>query len=256
MLEVGEFISTLTGLLILPERINIMADSNIDLLRIDGADDFINGTQASAFNIEEGFYDQCKVCGWVIETAKFNDHERKLFSLIWQIKHEDKVYTKKGKGWSLPLSNNEKATFRIDLMKWFDKNTWTDVCDILMKGGILVKNGDSATFVMDKFFGKFGRLCLKEKTSQKGTKYTVIDSISPAKKKQEFDFDEVPSFMVKNDSVVAYKLADGVGIRAAEAKTEAPKQSEAPQGQPQPKVTQVDAKDFLAQKPGDDDLPF
>lgn len=235
-----------------------MADTNVDLLRIEGADDFINGTQASTFNLEEGFYDQCKVCGWVIETANFNDHERKLFSLIWQIKNEDKVYTKKGKGWSLPLSNNEKATFRIDLLKWFDKNTWPDVCDVLIKGGILVKGADgSATFKMDNFFGKFGRLCLKEKTSQKGSKYTLIDSISPAKKKEDFQFDEVPEFLVKGDSIVAYKLAEGVKIHVPEAKSETAKPTAAAaEPQPQPNVTQVDAKDFLAKSNKDDDLPF
>lgn len=236
-----------------------------DLLTIDGAEDFIAGTQASAFNLEEGFYDQCKVCGYVIEKVNFNDHERKLFSLIWQIKHEDKVYTKRGKGWSLPLSNNEKATFRIDLMKWFNVNTWADVCNILLKGGILVKDteGDGAKFVMDNFFGKFGRICLKEKLSQKGNKYTVIDSVSPAKKKEEFEFDEVPEFLVKGDSILKYKLADGVKIRVPEKKDGADSATAQTKAEPaKSNVNKMSGSDFLNVTPGEGDetddteLPF
>lgn len=229
---------------------------NLDLLRIPGAEDFINGTSSSNFpQLEEGFYDQCKVCGYVIDTASFEGHERKLFHLIWQIKHEDTVYTKLGAGWSLPLSCNEKARFRQDILKWFDKSSWTDACDILVKGGILVKADDgSATFDMTKFFNKFGRICVKEKTSQKGTKYAAIDSISPAKKKEDFAFDEIPEFLVSGDKIITYKLADGVGIHKAE-KVKAPAESQNGKA-PQANVTQVDANAFLNGKPADPDLPF
>jgi hypothetical protein len=228
---------------------------NLDLLRIDGADDFINGTSASNFQqLEEGFYNQCKVVGYVIDTATFKDNERKLFHLIWQIKHEGKVYTKVGSGWGLPLSCNEKARFRKDILKWFDKSSWTEACDILVKGGILVKANDgSATFDMTKFFGKFGKVCVKEKTSEKsGNKYTVIDYVSPAKSKEDFDVDDVPEFLVSGDKVITYKLAEGVGIRKVEKKaTEQPK-ADAPEA----KVTKVDANEFLNGKPADPDLPF
>jgi hypothetical protein len=230
---------------------------SIDLLRIDGADDFINGTSASNFQqLEEGFYDQCKVCGYVIDTASFEGHDRKLFHLIWQIKNEDTVYVKLGAGWTLPLSCNEKARFRQDILKWFNKTSWTDACDILVKGGILVKAEDgSATFDMYKFFGKFGRICVKEAVSAKtGKKYAKIDSISPAKKKEEFDFDAVPEFMVSGDKVVTYKLADGVKVKKVETKQETSEVATTPT--PTPKVTQVDANEFLNRKPSDPDLPF
>jgi hypothetical protein len=86
----------------------------------------------------------------------------------------------------------------------------------------------------------------------------VISSISPAKKKEEFAWGEVPEFLISGNEVLAYKLAEGVKIRVPEAKTEtaAKPTAEAAEPQPQPKVTQVDAKDFLAQSSNDDDLPF
>lgn len=234
---------------------------SIDLLRIDGAEDFINGTSSNFQQLEEGFYDQCKVCGYVIDTASFEGHERKLFHLIWQIKHEDTVYVKLGAGWSLPLSCNEKARFRQDILKWFNKTSWTDACDILVKGGILIKSEDgSATFDMTKFFGKFGRICVKEAVSTKtGKKYAKIDSISPAKKKDDFDFDAVPEFLVSGDKVVTYKLAEGVQIKKAEQKQE---QTEAASATPTSNVNKMSGSDFLNVTPGDSDekddteLPF
>ena len=106
---------------------------------------------------------------------------------------------------------------------------------------------------MTKFFGKFGKVCVKEKTSEKsGNKYTVIDYVSPAKSKEDFDADDVPEFLVSGDKVITYKLAEGVGIRKVEKKaTEQPK-ADAPEA----KVTKVDANEFLNGKPADPDLPF
>lgn len=232
-----------------------MTDTNLDMLTIDSLDDFANGSSKGSFLLDEGSYDNARVVGWTIVKKEYEGKERKLVQLLWQIKNEDKIYNLRGSGWS--LSSNEKSTFRIELSKWFDKTNWADIVDILLKGGILVKkeDGKSASFNVDQFIGKFGRLLIEEKTSKKGTKYNVIKSISPAKKKAEFEYGEVPEFLVKGDDVLSYKLADGVKIHVKEegstVKTDEPKEST-----PEAKVNKVDAKEFLDKKKEDEDLPF
>ena len=117
------------------------------------------------------------------------------------------------------------------------------------------EDGKSAHFDVDAFLCKYGRLLIEEKTSKKGSKYNVIKSISPAKKKEEFAWGEVPEFLIKGDDVLKYKLVDGVKIHVKEdtqhVAIEEPK-TEAPE----PKVNKVDAKEFLADKKEDEDLPF
>lgn len=232
-----------------------MENNELDLLTIDSVDDFAAGSTKSSFALEEGSYDNARVVGWTIVKTEFEGKERKLIKLLWQIKDGDKIHNLRGSGWT--LSSNEKSTFRIEVTKWFNKTNWEDIVDLLVKGSILVKNedGKSAHFDVDQFIGKFGKLLIAEKTSKKGSKYNVISSISPAKKKEEFEWGEVPEFLISGNEVIAYKLAEGVKIRVPEAKPEtAAKPTEEPK--PQPKVTQVDAKDFLAQSNKDDDLPF
>lgn len=234
-----------------------MENTELDLLTIDSVDDFAAGSTKSSFSLEEGSYDNARVVGWTIVKTEFEGKERKLIKLLWQIKDGDKVHNLRGSGWT--LSSNEKSTFRIEVTKWFNKTNWEDIVDLLVKGKILVKNedGKSAHFDIDQFIGKFGKLLIAEKTSKKGSKYNVISSISPAKKKEEFAWGEVPEFLISGNEVLAYKLAEGVKIRVPEAKTEtAAKPTAETQPQPQPKVTQVDAKDFLSQSDKDDDLPF
>lgn len=235
-----------------------MENTELDLLTIDSVDDFAAGSTKSSFSLEEGSYDNARVVGWTIVKTEFEGKERKLIKLLWQIKDGDKIHNLRGSGWT--LSSNEKSTFRIEVTKWFNKTNWEDIVDLLVKGKILVKNedGKSAHFDIDQFIGKYGKLLIAEKTSKKGSKYNVISSISPAKKKEEFAWGEVPEFLISGNEVLAYKLAEGVKIRVPEAKTEtaAKPTAEAAEPQPQPKVTQVDAKEFLAPSDKDDDLPF
>lgn len=234
-----------------------MENNELDLLTIDSVDDFAAGSTKSSFSLEEGSYDNARVVGWTIVKTEFEGKERKLVKLLWQIKDGDKIHNLRGSGWT--FSSNEKSTFRIEVTKWFNKTNWEDIVELLVKGNILVKNedGKSAHFDIDQFIGKYGKLLIAEKTSKKGSKYNVISSISPAKKKEEFAWGEVPEFLIAGNEVLAYKLAEGVKIRVPEAKTEtAAKPTAEPQPQPQPKVTQVDAKEFLDQSNKDDDLPF
>ena len=232
-----------------------MTDTNLDMLVIDNVDDYANGSSKGSFLLDEGSYDSARVVGWTIVRTEYEGKERKVFRLLWQIKHDDKIYNLRGSGWS--FSSNEKSTFRIEISKWFDKTNWADIVELLIKGNILVKNedGKSAHFDVDAFLGKYGRLLIEEKTSKKGSKYNVIKSISPAKKKEEFAWGEVPEFLIKGDDVLKYKLVDGVQVHVKEdtqhVAIEEPK-TEAPE----PKVNKVDAKEFLADKKEDEDLPF
>jgi hypothetical protein len=82
----------------------------------------------------------------------------------------------------------------------------------------------------------------------------VISSISPAKKKEEFAWGEVPEFLISGNEVLAYKLAEGVKVKKVETKQETSEVATTPT--PTPKVTQVDANEFLNRKPSDPDLPF
>lgn len=231
-----------------------MENNDLDILTIDSVDDFAAGSTKSSFTLEEGSYDNARVVGWTIVRTEFEGKERKLIKLLWQIKDGDKIHNLRGSGWT--LSSNEKSTFRVEVTKWFNKTNWEDIVDLLVKGKILVKNedGKSAHFDIDQFIGKYGKLLIAEKTSKKGSKYSVISSISPAKKKEAFEWGEVPSFLVSGNEVIAYKLADGVKVRAPEKKEAAPQQAQAEE--PKGNVKQTDAKEFFEKKEGDDDLPF
>lgn len=231
-----------------------MENNELDILTIDSVDDFAAGSTKSAFSLEEGSYDNARVVGWTVVKTEFEGKERKLIKLLWQIKDGDKIHNLRGNGWA--LSSNEKSTFRIEVTKWFNKTNWEDIVDLLIKGKILVKNedGKSAHFDIDQFIGKYGKLLIAEKTSKKGSKYNVISSISPAKKKEEFAWGEVPEFLVSGNEVIAYKLADGVKIHASEKKDAAAQQT--PAEEPKANVKQTDAKEFFEKKNDDDDLPF
>ena len=192
-------------------------DEDKSLLSVENFDDFVEGS-SSKFSIEEGSYDGAEVVGYSIVTAEFEGKERKLIHLIWQFKSDDVVHTLRGNGWT--ISSGEKSKFRQELSKWFDTTDWGRVCEILVKGGILVKDeGGKAHFELDKFIGKRGKLLIAEKTAKtSGKKYAVISSISPCKKKAEFEKDSVPAFMVEGSEVISYKLADGIQIRRKDDK--------------------------------------
>lgn len=245
------------------QRIINMNDE-LDLLNIDDVDSFAAGSSSASYVLEEGAYDSAKVVGWQIVTATFEGKERKLIKLLWQIKHEDRTYNLRGSGWT--ISSNEKATFRKEVSKWFNKTNWEEIVDLLVKGGMLVKNedGKSAKFNLDAFIGKFGKLLLEEKTSKSGSKYNVIKSISPVKTKVDFEYGEVPSFLVKGDDIVAYKLADGVKVHEKEVSTDAEGNIEvatpATPAKPTKEPKKVSGKEFLEGKTEEDDddttLPF
>jgi len=191
-------------------------DEDQSLLSVENFDDFVEGS-SSKFSIEEGSYDGAEVVGYSIVKAEFEGKERKLIQLIWQFKNDDVVHTLRGNGWT--ISSGEKSKFRQEVSKWFDTTDWGRVCEILVKNGILVKDeGGKAHFELDKFIGKRGKLLIAEKTAKSGKKYAVISSISPCKKKVEFDKDSVPSFMVEGSEVLSYKLADGIQIRRKDDK--------------------------------------
>lgn len=237
-----------------------MNDNELDILEVSDFDAFASGESTGNFLLDEGAYDGARVVGWTIVKREFENKERKLVQLLWQIKNDDKTYNLRGSGWS--ISSNEKSTLRIELSKWFNKTTWGDVVDVLVKGGILTKTEDGkGKFCFDAFIGKYGKLLVAEKTSKKGSKYNVISSISPAKKKEEFEWGEVPEYMVKSEDVLAYKLADGVQIhvKKAEDEIDIPKESDEKKKPSEPK--KVSAKEFINQTPegteeDDTDLPF
>lgn len=232
-------------------------NEELDILVVDDFDAFVEG-KSKGFNIEEGSYDNARVVGWTISKVEFDGKERKLINLLWQLKVEDSIYTLRGTGWS--ISSNEKSTFRKDISKWFDKTDWGTICDLLVKGGILVKNEEdnSARFDLDKFIGKFGKLLIKEQTSKKGTKYPAIASISPAKSKNAFEYAEVPSFYVQGDEVISYKLADGVKIKTKDESSDEEVEDVVREKKPTTKKAQ---KNELPEVPDNDeikeeDLPF
>lgn len=185
------------------------------LLTIDSFEDFEAGNSGS-FVLEEGSYDGAIVCGYTLNKVNFEGKERILIQLIWQLTDEEgNVHTLRGNGWS--ISASDKSKLRIELSKWFDTQDWGKVCEILVKGGILVKHEDgSAHFNFDNFIGKRGKLLVAQKASKKGSKYNVISSISPTKKKGAFTYGEVPWFIVEGDDVVDAKLADGIKIHRKE----------------------------------------
>lgn len=192
-----------------------MTEQSKALLTIESFEEFEAGNSGS-FVLEEGSYDGAIVCGYTINKANFEGKERMLIQLIWQLVDEEgNVHTIRGNGWT--ISANEKSKMRVELSKWFDTQDWAKVCEILVKGGILVKHEDGgAHFNFDAFIGKRGKLLIAQKASKKGTKYNVISSISPTKKKASFTYGEVPWFLVEGDDIVEAKLADGIQIRRKE----------------------------------------
>lgn len=188
-----------------------MTEQSQSLLTIESFEEFEAGNSGS-FVLEEGSYDGAIVCGYSINKANFEGKERIIIQLIWQLNDaEGNVHTLRGNSWT--ISSNEKSKMRVELSKWFDTQDWSKICEILVKGGILVKHEDGgAHFNLDAFIGKRGKLLVAQKTSKKGTKYNVISSISPTKKKAAFTYGEVPWFLVEGDDIVDAKLADGIKI--------------------------------------------
>lgn len=193
-----------------------MTEQSKALLTIESFEEFEAGNSGSSFVLEEGSYDGAIVCGYSINKANFEGKDRLLIQLLWQLTDDEgNVHTLRGNGWS--ISASEKSKMRIELSKWFDTQDWAKVCEILVKGGILVKHEDgSAHFNFDAFIGKRGKLLVAQKASKKGTKYNVISSISPTKKRAAFTYGEVPWFLVEGEDIVEAKLADGIQIRRKE----------------------------------------
>ena len=193
-----------------------MTEQSQALLTIDSFEEFEAGNSGSSFVLEEGSYDGAIVCGYSINKANFEGKDRLLVQLLWQLADDEgNVHTLRGNGWT--ISANDKSKMRVELSKWFDTQDWAKVCDILVKGGILVKHEDGgAHFNFDAFIGKRGKLLVAQKASKKGSKYNVITSISPTKKKAAFSYGEVPWFLVEGEDIVEAKLADGIQIRRKE----------------------------------------
>lgn len=226
-----------------------MTEQSQALLTIESFEEFEAGNSGS-FVLEEGSYDGAIVCGYTINKANFEGKERLLVQLIWQLVDEEgNVHTIRGNGWT--ISANEKSKMRIELSKWFDTQDWAKVCEILVKGGILVKHEDGgAHFNFDAFIGKRGKLLVAQKASKKGSKYNVISSISPTKKKAAFTYDEVPWFLVEGEDIVEAKLADGIQIRRKEQDAKA-----TPAVDPMSPVFGATAAQTVAQQPSNQYVP-
>lgn len=209
------------GLFLCPKETSMTNnEDDLSMLSVD-FDEFVEGTSNSKFKIEEGSYDGAKVVGYTIVKVNFEGKERKLIQLLWQFVDDNNVtHTIRGNGWSISSSENSK--FRKEVSNWFGSTDWAHICDLLVKGNILVKDGDNkAHFDLEKFIGKRGKLLIQEKTSQSGNKYAVIASISPLKKKDiTFEQDAVPEFMVEGKDIIKFKLADGIEIRRSADKNE------------------------------------
>lgn len=223
-----------------------MTEQELSALTITSFEDFENGQSGSSFLLEEGSYDGAIVVGYNLQKANFEGKERVLVTLLWQVRNaEGEVFTIRGNGWT--ISANEKSKMRIELSKWFNTQEWGKVCEILVKGGILVKHEDgSAHFEIANFIGKRGKLLITEKTSKKGSKFNVIAAISPTKQKSQFEYGEVPWFLVEGEDIIAAKLAEGVKIHRKE-------ESDIAAMDPVPQQAQhsafVGTKQFVPQKP-------
>lgn len=184
-----------------------------EAVTVESFEDFEAGASKSEFHLEEGSYDGAVVVGYQIVKAEFEGKERTQIKLLWQLTDDEGViHTLRGSGWT--ISANEKSKMRQELSKWFDETDWKKVCSILVKGGILVKHEDGkAHFEFKNFIGKRAKLLIAEKTSKKGSKYPVIMSISKTKKKDAYEFGEVPWFLAEGDDLIAVELAEGVKIR-------------------------------------------
>lgn len=249
-----------------------MTEKEMELLTIDSFEDFEAGNSDSGFHLEEGSYDGAIVVGYQVVESEFEGKKKVQTKLLWQVvDSEGTTHTLRGSGWT--TSANEKSKMRIELSKWFDTTEWPKVCDILVKGGILIKHDDGkAHFDMSKFIGKRGKLLIAEKTSKKGSKYPVIMSISKTKNKGAFEFGEVPWFLTEGDDILFVKLAEGVKIRpkqegeAGEIAEGAAPAAAMPAVDPTLKVTQpapapapaVPAAEQAPEQDDDmeDDLPF
>ena len=230
-----------------------MTQEELDILTIDSFEEFEAGNSGSGFLLEEGSYDGAVVVGYSIVKANFEGKEKTQIQLLWQVKDEEgEIHTLRGNGWT--ISANEKSRMRIELCKWFNTQEWDKVCEILVKGGILIKHDDGkAHFELDKFIGKRGKLLITEKTSKKGAKYNVIAGISPVKKKTDYEFGEVPWFLVEGDDIVVAKLAEGVTIRKKTEEDMKPEEAPAPvfgaTNAAKPNITQnEDPKAFMGKK--------
>lgn len=188
-----------------------MNNTQFDILTIENFDDFEAG-QSGSFKIDEGSYEALCV-GTTIAKREFEGKERIVVRLLWQFNDGEHTHTIRGNDWSISASENSK--FRQEISKWFSKTDWGDVCKLLVKAGVIVKNLDgTAKVVPEAFIGKKSKLLIALKKTKKGTDYPVIASMSPSKSKGSFELDEVPWFMVQGDEILSYTLMQGIAIRA------------------------------------------
>ena len=188
-----------------------MNTTQFDILTIENFEDFEAG-QSGSFKIDEGSYEALCV-GTTIAKREFEGKERIVLRLLWQFNDGEHTHTIRGNDWSISASENSK--FRQEISKWFSKSDWGDVCKLLVKGGVIVKNEDgTAKVVPEAFIGKKSKLLIALKKTKKGTDYPVIASMSPSKSKGSFELDEVPWFMVHGDEILSYTLMQGITIRA------------------------------------------
>lgn len=188
-----------------------MSQEELSVLNIDSFEDFEAG-QSSSFKIEEGSY-AAQCVGVTMVRREFEGKQRVVIRLLWQLSDGETTHTIRGNDWS--ISSSENAKFRQEVSKWFDKSDWGDVCGLLVKAGVIVKNEDgSARVNPDAFIGKKAKLLIANKKSKQGKDYPVVASMSPCKTKQSIPMDEVPWFMVQDKDILYVKLADGIQIRA------------------------------------------
>lgn len=172
---------------------------------------FESGESVSKFLLEEGMYDAV-VRGYVIKKHMFEGEDQgPKIQLIWQLSDsEGMVHTLLGKRWK--ISSDERAAFRKEVSKWFNKTEWSTIVDILKKGGILVADAEGAHFEIDKFIGKKGKLMVNKVTSKKGKTFNDIVSISPASKNaKDVPTDDIPAWML--DKSLDYRLDTGIKVR-------------------------------------------
>lgn len=189
-----------------------MTNTSFDILNIENFEDFEAG-QSGSFKIDEGSYEGLCV-GTTIAKREFEGKERIVVRLIWQLNDGEHTHTIRGNDWSISASENSK--FRQEISKWFNKTDWGEVCKLLIKAGVIVKNEDnSARVVPEAFIGKRAKLLIANKKTKKGADFPVIASMSPSKAKgNTFELDEVPWFMVEGDEILSYTLMQGITIRA------------------------------------------
>lgn len=186
-------------------------------LELDSFDAFVAGESTdSKYTLDEGSYDGI-VRGYVIKNHVFDgtNYGPKI-QLIWQTQDSDgNVHTLLGNRWK--LSADERSKFRAEISKWFGKTDWAAICDILVKGKILVNVDGRAQFDIGAFIGKKGKLLIGQETSKKGKTFNNIMSISAAGKNAgEIKLDDIPEYITKD--ALKFVLANGVGIRVPQSK--------------------------------------